>query len=268
MPSPFPGMNPYIEQPAVWQDFHARFMTLAAERIGDQVEPRYYVKIEEHIFIHELSADERRPFGRPDLSVHPFDSSAPVASGEAAVAVAPATVTMPTAVDEVAQRFLEIRDRQTRQVVTVVELLSPANKDRNSGREQYWNKARLLVTATQTGFVEIDLLRGGHRIPWAGLPTCDYYALVSRSADRALDPARADVWPVRLRDPLPTIPIPLLPGEPEPTLDLQSLVHRIYDSGRYRMFIYDTPPEPLLSPAEAAWAVQLLHPEPGSSTSA
>jgi hypothetical protein len=255
MPSPFPGMNPYIEQPAAWQDFHARFMPLAAEVIGAQVAPRYFVKIEEHVFIHELSADERRPFGRPDASIVPGNHGAAPASGCTAVA-GPATVFLPAAVDEVPQRYLEVRDRQSREVITVLELLSPSNKDPGENRDQYWNKTRLLLSRTNAALVEIDLLRGGPRLPWVEMPVCDYYALVSRPAERP----RVQFWPVTIRERLPEIPIPLRPGEPEPKLDLQSLVHRIYDTGHYELFIYDSDPEPPLSAADAVWAAQLLNP--------
>src|SRR5262245_20610620 len=71
MPSPFPGMNPYIERPDVWNDFHDSFIPAARELLTPQLLPRYYVRIEEHLFIHEPTANERFPLGRPDLSVHP-----------------------------------------------------------------------------------------------------------------------------------------------------------------------------------------------------
>jgi hypothetical protein len=145
--------------------------------------------------------------------------------------------------------FLEIRDRTDRQVVAVVELLSPANKYAGPDRDQYWAKAQR-VLMTPTHFVEIDLLRGGPRMPWAEMPPCDYYAFVSRYESRP----RVDFWPVRLRDSLPPIPVPLRPGDPEPMLDLQTLVHRVYDSAGYELFIYDGDPEPRLSPEDAAWA--------------
>ena len=255
MPSPFPGMNPYIERPAAWQDFHTRFMALAAEVIGAQVTPRYYVKIEEQVFIHELSGDERRPFGRPEMRVVPGDPNAPAASGGTAVA-GPATVFLPGAVDEVPQRYLEVRDRQTREVVTVIELLSPSNKDPGENRDQYWNKTRLLLSRTNAGLVEIDLLRGGPRLPWVEMPACDYYALVSRPSERP----KVQFWPVYPSERLPKIPIPLRAGEPEPTIDLQALIHRIYDTAGYRLFIYETDPEPALSADDAVWAAQLLSP--------
>lgn len=257
MPSPFPGMNPYIEQPAVWQDFHTRFMVLAAELIGVQVEPRYFVKIEEHLFLHERSADERRPFGRPDLTLVPGDRlvETGASNGTTATITAPATVFVPTGVDEVPQRYLEIRDRQSRQVVTVLELLSPSNKDPNGDREQYWKKTRLLLSRGAVGLVEIDLLRGGPRLPWVNMPDCDYYALVSCPTTQP----RVDFWPIYLRDSLLPIPIPLRAGESKPTLDLQAMIHQIHDAGRYRLFIYDSDPEPPLSAADAVWAAQILH---------
>jgi hypothetical protein len=256
MPSPFPGMNPYIEQPAVWQDFHSRFMVLAAELIGAQVEPRYFVKVEEHLFVHELTADERRHFGRPDLALVPVGEVTATAKSSELATTAPATVLIPDAVDEVPQRFLEIRDRQTRQVVTVLELLSPSNKDPSGDREQYWKKIRLLLSRTGVGVVEIDLLRGGLRLPWKEMPECDYYALVSRAATRP----KVEFWPIQLREPLPAIDIPLREGEPKPKLDLQAMIHRIYDVGHYRLFIYDSDPEPPLSASDAAWAARIPHP--------
>src|SRR5205823_13302879 len=69
MPSPFPGMNPYLEQEQAWHDFHERTIPLAAERLGAQVRPRYFVKIEEHIYIHELAGEARQLVSRADVSV-------------------------------------------------------------------------------------------------------------------------------------------------------------------------------------------------------
>jgi hypothetical protein len=166
---------------------------------------------------------------------------------------------MPAVVEEERLPYLEIHDRAGRKVVTVLELLSPANKQSKSERDQYRAKLQR-VLASGTNFVEIDLLRGGTRTSWDGLPKCDYYAVVSRREDRAQNPPRAGLWPIGIRDPLPTIPIPLQPGEPEPTLNIQALIHRIYDTAGYRIFIYDSDPEPPLPPADAVWAAQLLNP--------
>lgn len=255
MPSPFPGMNPYIERPDVWKDFHDSFIPAARELLIPQIQPRYFARIEEHLFIHEPSAKERFPLGRPDLSVHPANGVGPQ-SGVIAVA-APASVGMPVVVEEERIPYLEIRDRDRNEVVAIVELLSPANKAPGPHREQYLAKVRRIL-ASQTNFIEIDLLRANPKMPWDRLPECDYYAIVSRHSDRNRTDPKAGLWPIRLRDPLPTIPVPLKAGEPDPMLDLQAILHRIYDAAGYSMFLYRADPEPPLSPDDAVWAAQIL----------
>jgi hypothetical protein len=257
MPSPFPGMNPYLEQPAAWKDFHTRFIPAAATIIGRQVRPRYFVKIEEHLYIHEPAAADRFPLGRPEVSVHTHPGTPTVGPTDGSVAVGPARVGMPAPVVEETVPFLEVIDRDNREVVAVVELLSPANKETGPNRDQYRAKMQRLL-ASRTAVVEIDLLRGGPRMPWDRLPACDYYAVVSRPDARAADPPQADIWPVGLRDPLPRVPVPLRPGEPEAVLDLQPLLHQLYDDADYGLYIYASPPEPRLRPDDAAWALEIL----------
>jgi hypothetical protein len=258
MSSPFPGMNPYIERPELWNDFHNTFIPAVREVLAPQLHPRYFVRIEENLYIHEPEARERFPLGKPDVSIHPARETTSDRNEGVAV-LAPASVGMPVHVEEERLPFLEIRDRSRNEVVTVIELLSPANKASGMPREQYLAKVRRIL-ASRTNFVEIDLLRGGPRMPWDRLPACDYYAIVSRPADRTGDDPHAGLWPISVRDPLPTIPIPLRAGEPEATLDLQAIVHRIYDTAGYQLFIYDADPEPPLSAADAVWAAQLLNP--------
>src|SRR5262249_52871330 len=158
---------------------------------------------------------------------------------------APASVGMPVLVEEERLPYLEIRDRMKNEVVTILELLSPANKATGPYRDQYLAKVQRIL-ASGTNFVEIDLLRGGPRMPWERLSPCDYCVVVSRRADRIGDDPHADFWPIGLRERLPEIPVPLRPGEPEAKLDLQALVHRIYDAGQYQLFIYASDPEPPL----------------------
>jgi hypothetical protein len=118
-------MNPYLEQDDAWHDFHERFIPLIAEIIGAQVRPNYIVKIDEHVYVHELPAESRRLLGRADVALasraEPSDMRR-----DLAVLEAPIQVHLP-AVDLEGVSFLEIRDRQTRQLVTVLELLSPSN---------------------------------------------------------------------------------------------------------------------------------------------
>lgn len=203
MPSPFPGVNPYLEQETVWHDFHERFCPAAAEFLTVQIRPHFIAKIDEHVYIHERLS------------------------------------------------FLEIRDRQTMRIVTVIELLSPSNKQPGPDREQYVAKRSELLRSS-VHFVELDLLRGGPRMPMEDLPECDYYALVGRVDERP----RAGVWPFQLHDPLPVIPVPLVAPHPDARLDLKQVLDRIYDAAGYEDYIYDREPRPPLVREDANWARQ------------
>ena len=251
MPSPFPGMNPYLESPRVWKDFHDRFLVYAAEALGPQAAPRYLVRITEHVFVHDEGADGGRRGFHADLAVTP----PPGGAGGPTTLVAPATVTVPAGYRRRRVGYLEVRDRDDGHVVSVIELLSPSNK--KGDREQFEAKRQALLGGNAS-YVEVDLLRGGRRLEWGGMPACHYYAAVSRPDDRP----RTDFWPIRLRDSLPPIPIPLGPNDPEPRLDLQAVLHRTYDAAGYHRYIYHAPPEPPLSPDDAAWAEALIPPPP------
>jgi hypothetical protein len=219
MPSPFPGMNPYLEQAEIGHDFHMRICPATAEMLTAQVRPAYIVMIDEHTFIQELPTESRTRFPTVDLE----------------------RIT-----------FVEIRDRAHRQLVTVIEFLSPSNKKPGPHHEQYLAK-RAQILASPVHFVEIDLLRGGPRMPLEDLAACDYYALVSRAEQRP----EAGIWPIRLREPLPPIPIPLQSGDADAKLDLQQVLHRIYDAAGYEDYIYQEDPQPPLAAADALWAATL-----------
>jgi len=250
MPSPFPGMNPYLEHDQVWHDFHERFIPAAAESLAEQVDPNYIVKIDEHVYIHELEGDARAFVGRGDVTVarQPTRMSA---AGTSAVVEAPAQVWLPR-FDAERISYVEIRDRQSWEIVTVLELLSPANKRPGPDRESYLAKRSELLSGS-AHVVELDLLRGGPRLPLEALPECEYYALVSRVEERP----QAGVWPIRLREPLPKLPVPLRRPDPDALLDLQAILHRIYDAARYHRYIYQHPLQPPISSSDAAWAAGL-----------
>ncbi|HUY31286.1 MAG TPA: DUF4058 family protein [Pirellulales bacterium] len=250
MPSPFPGMNPFLEQSDAWEDFHQDFMTRARESLSAQVGPSYMVKLEVRLYLHELSAEERRYFGRADVGV----TAPSMERAGAAVAGGPAPVrlTLP-AVDIQRHSSLEIRDRRDRRVVTAIELLSPSNKDLGPDYDAYSGKRRG-VLASRTHLVEIDLRRGGKRPRPPDLPDCDYYVLVSRYAQRP----NLDFWPIGLRERLPVVPVPLVPPDGDVYLDLQALLDRAYDAADYGKYIYVESPEPPLTPAHAEWARQFV----------
>jgi hypothetical protein len=250
MPSPFPGMDPYLE--ARWHDFHERFLTYAAAHIARQVLPAYIVLIDEHVYVRVVLWQEPRAAIRPDLAVtrRPRDVAAAVAPA------APAQVVVPE-LDEERESFLGVYDREGRRLVTVVELLSPTNKRPGDNRERYLAK-RAEVTNSSAHLVEIDLLRCPRPMPAADRPPCTYSVLVSRAGRRP----RAGFWPIGLRDPLPVVPIPLRDGEPDARLELRAVLDRVYDESGYAHFLYEADPDPPLTDDDLAWARGFLKPPP------
>ena len=246
MPSPFPGMNPFLEQNDTWENFHHDFIARAREMLSGQVGPNYYVKVEVRLYLHELSAEERRYFGRGDVGV--TGGAIPASSSADSTLAAPVELLMPN-VDVERHCSLEIRDRRKRRVVTVLEILSPTNKTPGADRDDYLRKRNVLMIEP-IHFVEIDLRRGGQRPSPPTLPPCDYYVLLSRFEDRP----KLGMWPLRLSDRLPVIPIPLIAPDPDVQLDLQAVLDRAYDAADYGKYIYSETPEPPLSEEQLAWA--------------
>ena len=253
MPSPFPGMNPYLEHADAWHNFHYLFPSAAMADLDQAVGPNYFVKADENVYVHELDADDNRLLGRPDVFVG--DAGNGETTSRSATLALPAggqLVSLPT-VDKERVPFVEIRDRESRRLVTVIELLSPSNKRATGDRDQYLSKRSDLI-ASPTHLVEIDLLRGGRRMPMVPAGAGDYGILISRGEDRP-----NAVWlPVRLREQLPTISIPLGGNDLPVPLDLQSILHRLYDTYGFKKYMYKTPPDPALKQEDAAWARGVL----------
>jgi hypothetical protein len=244
-------MNPYFEQTDHWLDFHTEYLSALRRLLAPQVGPKYIVQLEEHVYIQDLPPEPRQRLGTADLSL------VQAGGGELAQAAlglleAPAEVWLPEQ-DVEKVPFLEVRDRQGRELVTVIELLSPSNKRAGADREQYLAKRRELLRSP-AHLVEIDLLRGWTPMPLEDRPECDYAVMVSRAEKR---PA-ADCWPIRLRERLPVVPVPLRPPDAAARVDLQEVLHRAYDGPGYEHFIYGGEPEPRLSADDANWARQWI----------
>lgn len=151
--------------------------------------------------------------------------------------------------EEARERYLEIRLVVTGQVVTVVEVLSPKNKRPGEGREQY-NARRYKVLESLSHLVEIDLLRAGEALPMAGAIPSDYRILVSR-ADRR---PKAELYPFNVREPIPVVFLPLLPGDDEPRVDLHGLLQHIYEEAALDLVIdYRQPPVPPVTDSDFQW---------------
>jgi hypothetical protein len=249
MPSPFPGVNPYLEQTAQSQDFHTEFLTTIRRALTPQVGPNYIVQLEEHVYIHDMVEETRTRLGRGDVTFarSRFNIQGGVATG---VLDAPEEVELPEQ-DEERIRFLEIRDRRGRELITVIELLSPSNKRSGEDRELYLAKRREILRSP-AHLVEIDLLRGWVPLPVRNRPACDYSIMVSRAERRP----KAGYWAIKLRDRLPVIPVPLRVEDGDVRIDLQAALNSAYDAAVYERYIYEGSPEPVLSPEDAGWAAQ------------
>jgi hypothetical protein len=221
-----------------------------SDAISEEVSPNYYVALEEHVYIHEPPEPKSRFLGRPDLAiVRTREAEFATAT---AVLDAPVYTSLPEPMDVVRESFIEIRDDEEH-LVTVLELLSPSNKQAGYDRDAYIAKRRHYLLSN-VNFIEIDLLRGGPRMPIEELSPCDYYVLVKRATERT----RAGIWPIRLRDRLPEIPIPLRAPDPDAKLDLQAVLHDVYDRAGYRHRIYRGTPKPKLVADDAQWAEAIV----------
>jgi hypothetical protein len=154
---------------------------------------------------------------------------------------------MPT---RVPHSWVEIRDTLKRRLVTAIEFLSPTNKH-GAGRKEYLRK-RLKILASTAHLLEVDLLRKGKRVPMRQrLPAAEYFVFLSRAGHRPM----TQVWPIELNQPLPTVPVPLLPPDPDVPLDLQAAFTNVFDLCAYDLSVdYSKPPRVPLPAEWASWA--------------
>lgn len=257
MRSPFPGMDPYLESPTYWSDFHLRYVNVLSEAIADLLPRNYVARIEEEVVIVEPDVWEKKV--GPDVSVarDPLRTAGPHAvTGAAAMAsdLEPVTLGNVQLLDPHTEAYIRIVRLPDHELVTVLELLSPTNKG-GDGRGLYIEKRQQLM-GQPVSVVELDLIRAGKRLGGfdRALPVGDYYAFVSR-ADRR---PKTDVytWPVRRR--LPTIPVPLRGSDPDVKLDLGAAFAVAYERGRYWKLVdyCNSPPPPPFAPEDAEWVAQ------------
>jgi hypothetical protein len=246
MDNPFPGMNPYLEQPDLWHQVHNRLIVAIADDLTPKIVPQYRVSIEERIY---TSVDDSFLVGIADVAVNNRHTGNLVTM-EPQTTSQPQLVQLPMPI-EVTERYLEIRAGQ--EVICVIEVLSPKNKRAGEGRTAYESKRqRILMSATH--LVEIDLLRTGEPITILGNVKPGYGVLVSRSYQRP----QASLYSVTLPERLPTFPIPLRAGQPEPTIDLQQLLNDLYQRARLDLAIdYNQPLKPPLAVEEQQWLEKL-----------
>jgi hypothetical protein len=236
MPCPFAGMDPYLEG-SLWTTFHFAFGAEIVRQLAPRLRPRYLVLPVER-FVTETADDIAITTSiYPDVGIAKGTRESPAAytafTNDAPLLLA---TIIPEAVPHVS---IEIRDVANRQLVTAIEILSPTNK-RGEGRTEYLSKRRRLLLST-AHLLEIDLLRQGRRVPMQHtLPDAQYFILLSRTENRPI----SSVWPVLLNQPLPKVPIPLLPADADVPLDLQQTFASVYDLLGYDLAIdYTQPPD-------------------------
>ncbi len=261
MPGPFPGMDPYLEDPAWWPELHQRLVPTMSTVLNSLLPRHYRAAIGERLYVVQ---PDRSIY--PDMVVveRPFSPPPPSHGGggrTVMVASDPPWVltVLPLEVREV---FVEIRSvKGDHQVITVIEVLSPANKTAGSDGQRLYQAKQREVLESQTHLIEIDLLRqGGHTVaaPVELLLERGHWDYLV-SLHRAGPDRRFEVWAVSMRQRLPRIHVPLAEGDPDVVLDLQTVFDRCYNEGAFdRGLDYRRDPPTPLPRADAEWADTLL----------
>lgn len=242
MQNPFPGMNPYLEQSELWHQVRSWLTIAIADKITSQIAPEYRVSLKERIYTTTELTDlieiyEKRRMQESQTAT--------------ATLIEPVKIMLPIP-EKVIERYLEVRSTQTKELITIIEILSPKNKRSKEGRAAYESK-RQKILGSLTHLVEIDLLRQGESMPILGATNQHYQILVSRSYARP----SADLYAFNLKEPIPTIPVPLRHGETEPLLDLQKILNDVYDRARFDLAIDYSTPIKFLEAEDAAWAKEI-----------
>ena len=256
MSSPFPGMDPYIESKLLWPDFHNSLAYEIKSSLNQMLDPNYIAITTPHVTYQIIQIDKDHAI-RPDVGV----LHTPETAG--GVAVAPMTSITPYVTNQVELELplklhrVEVRHTDSKAVVTIIEILSPVNKTASHQSHQDYLRKRRDILRSSVHFMEIDLLRGGKRPPLQRpLSTASYYIMLSRVEDRP----QVAVWPIKLTDSLPTVPIPLRDPDPDVILNLNEIVVTVYQRGAYQRQIdySQNPPPPSLTEEEQGQMSEIL----------
>jgi len=257
MKNPFPGMNPWLED--YWRDVHASLLVYARDQLGGELPPGLHARVDERLAI-DVGEEKPREY-LPDVALtEPWDQPTSPALGMAGATMKAAE---PEIVDlsQVKLRHLEIVDSREH-VITVIEVLSPSNKEGAESRHD-WSLKRVNYLRGGINLVELDLLRSGGWVlperhllrPAPATGRVCYHACVTRPPRVN----RHEFYSVPLRQRLPIIRIPLRRTDPDVALDLQSLIDQCYERGHYATQIrYEKPPHQALPEEEAAWVRGIL----------
>jgi len=248
MPTPFPGMDPYLEHPDMWRDVHHRLIATLADHLAPALRPRYRVKVEVRTYLAE--PDKLTFIGVPDVGAIRINEP-PVTY---AVPAQPRVVEVPVP-DRIEEGYLVVQEVLSGEVITAVELLSPTNKRPGEGRRKYEAK-RLAVLGSRTHLVEIDLIRAYEpMLVYGNGHHTHYRILVSRSNRRP----QADLYGFNVQESIPAFRLPLRQGDEEPLVQVGQLLHDLYDRAGYDLSVdYRRDPVPPFAGDDAAWVADLL----------
>ncbi len=256
MPSPFPGMDPYLEDPGLWPDAHHELISEARAFLNKQFAPKYYVRVEERVYISGED-DPGRDTIIPDIRIIAASRQkrAKYRPGRGGLAVAEPEVLTTLLDDEIHEPYLKIIDRKSRQAVTAIEVLSPTNKIAGAEGRRSYRQKKAEVLDSPTHWMEIDLLRTGAPVAPRLARPYDYVVHVSRADQRP----KGYVWRIFLDERLPVVGVPLKPEDADAPLDLQEVLNSVYDRAGYEFDLdYRRPPAVRLTREQARWANQVL----------
>lgn len=249
--NPFPGMNPFFEKN--WPPVHTKLINLIDDVLCSELPTDLIARPEERLMVE---SPERYAY-RADVAVTESwrEGIPPVwtpQSSSAAVAAEPEV----WHVAEVMERWIDIRTADG-SLVTVIEILSPVNK--LAGFDGY-KKKQLEYRASSASLVEIDLLRCGKNALQApdGIARSKPDALYQIACYRASRRTVIEVYRWALRERIPAFRIPLRETDADLVLDLQPLIDRCYEMGRYYLDLHDENLIPPFAPDDAAWVSENL----------
>lgn len=257
MLSPFPGMDPYIEAPRIWSDFHGDLAAEIRATLNRTIRPGYFAALTPYATYETIELTQKKSYGLyPDVAVW----KKPVPAGGAAIATLTATPAVESTV--LLELPLELFSVEIRKVgddilVTSIEILSPVNKQRGHDAHLDYLRKRRDLLRSAAHLIEIDLLRGGVRPPLQqAVPLAPYYVMLSRATERP----HVQVWPIQLDTHLPVIPVPLLEPDPDVLVDLGAIVASVYERGGYdtRIDYHASVLPPALDETKRVWIEQLL----------
>src|SRR5215469_12863457 len=221
MPSPFPGMDPYLEDDGLWPVFHHQLVSCLYQILLPGLVDRYRARVSQRHYTTEQAL---------------FTS---------------------VVREEHHEDYIEIRQRHDGRLVTLLEVVSPANKTTTAGRSAYLDRRREGRNAN-ANLVELDLvLQGQPTLEYSrdGLPDWDYAVTVTRSTQ----PERYEIYTATLQKRLPRFRLPLAADDRDMVLDLQAAFTRCYDQGGFaRRIDYRREPPVPLAEEKSRWIDEML----------